>query len=56
MDIVHLTLKQHLRIKGPIVDTNNHLNKLFPSFNSLNKEISPNIYLVDTFSNLYSVN
>ena len=56
MGIIHLTLKQHLKIKGSIVDTNNHLNKVFPSFNSLNKEISPSIYLVDTFSNLYSVN
>ena len=52
MGIVHLTLKQHLKIKGPIVDTNNHLNRLFPSFNSLNKEISPSIYLVDVMGHL----
>jgi len=36
------------------VNTNNCLNEKFPSFNSLNKEISPGFCLVDTFSDHFS--
>ena len=31
------------------MDTNNWLNEVFPSFNSLNKEISPGFHLIDFF-------
>jgi len=49
-----LMAKQQSKIKSSIVDTNNHLNEVFPSFNSFNKEISPGFYLVDSFSNCFS--
>ena len=35
------------------MDINNHLNKVFPSFDSLNKELSLGFCLVDIFSNYY---
>ena len=53
MTTSHLTLKQLLKIKSLIVNTNNHLNKVFPSFNSLNKELSFSFHLVDTFSDYF---
>jgi len=34
-----LMAKQQLKIKSPIVDVNNQLDEIFPSFDSLNKEI-----------------
>ena len=46
------TAKQQLKIKSPIVDTN--LNKVFPTFNSLNKELSPSFCLIDTFYDCFS--
>ena len=52
--IAHLTFKQWLRIKSFIVDTNNWLNEIFPSFNSLNKELSLGFCLVDTFFGHFS--
>jgi len=33
---------------------NNCLNSIFPAFNSLNQEFSPNSYLIDNFSNCFS--
>jgi len=36
------------------MDTKNHLNKVLPSFNSLNKELSLRFHLVDTFSDHFS--
>ena len=50
----HLISKQCSNFKNPIVDTNNCLNKIFSAFNSLNKELSPSFYLVDTFSDHFS--
>ena len=50
----HLTFKKWLRIKSFIVDTNNWLNEIFPSFNSLNKELSLGFCLVDTFFGHFS--
>jgi len=50
----HLTPKQCLRIKSLIMDTNNHLNKVFSSFDSLNKEFSPGSHLVNIFSDQFS--
>ena len=54
MTITHLTSKQWLKIKSPIVDSNNCLNELFPSFDSLDREFSPGFCLVDTFSDCFS--
>jgi len=36
------------------MDTNNYLNRIFPSFNSLNYEISPGTQLIDIFSSHFS--
>jgi len=36
------------------MDTKNHLNKVFSSFDSLNKELSLGFCLVDIFSNFFS--
>ena len=46
--------KQWSKIKSSIVDTNNYLNEVFPSFDSLNKELSPGFHLVDSFLNHFS--
>ena len=54
MAISQLIAKQWSKIKSPIVDTNNHLNEVFPSFDSLNKELSPGFHLVDSFLNHFS--
>ena len=45
-----LISKQQLKVKSSIVDTNNHLNGIFSSFDSLHKELSPSFRLVDSFS------
>jgi len=49
-----LMLKQWAKIKSPIVDINNYLNKVLSSFNSLNKEFLPSLHLVDIFSDQFS--
>jgi len=49
-----MTSEQQLKIKGYIMDTNNYLNRIFPSFNSLNYEISPGTQLIDIFSSYFS--
>jgi len=51
-----LTSKQRLKVKSFIVDTNNYLNGILPSFNPLHKELSPSFWLVDIFSNYFSFN
>ena len=48
-----LTQKQHLKTKSSIVDSNNYLNKVFPSFN---KEFPLGFFLVDTFSDCFLFN
>lgn len=40
MATAYLMSKQHLKIKSPIIDDNNHINEVFPPFDSLNKELS----------------
>ena len=52
--ISNFTDKQQLKIKSSIVDANNHLNEVHPSFNRLHKELSPGFYLVDNFPNCFS--
>ena len=54
MATYHLTTKQHLKIKSPIVNIKNHLNEVFLAFDSLNKELSPGFHLVDDFSDYSS--
>ena len=49
-----MTSKQQAAIKSSIVDTNSHLNEIFLSFDSLNKEFHPGNRLVDSFSNHFS--
>ena len=36
------------------MDTNNHLNGIFPTFNSLNQEFSPRSHLIDYFPDSFS--
>ena len=55
MATCHLISKQCLKIKSPIVDTNNYLNKIFPAFDNLNRELSPGFCLVDIFSDHFSI-
>lgn len=45
-----LILKQWLKIKSSIVDTNNYLNRIFSSFDSLYNELSSSFRPVDNFS------
>ena len=40
MATAYLMSKQYLKIKSPIMNDNNYLNEVFPSFDSLNKELS----------------
>ena len=54
LSLENMITKQWLKIKSPIVDVNNHLNKNFPSFNSLNSEFSPGFKLIDNFSSHFS--
>ena len=49
-----LTLKQHLKFKSFIIDSNDCLNSLFPSFDSLHNKLSSRSHLVDKFSNCFS--
>ena len=49
-----MTPKQCLKIKGFIVDVDNHLNRIFPFFNSLNCEFSSSFRLIDNFSSHFS--
>jgi len=46
--------KQQLKIKSSIVDTNSCLNGIFPSFYSLNHEISSGFRLIDNFPSHFS--
>jgi len=36
------------------MDTNNWLNEIFPSFDSLNKDFSLGFHLIDIFSDCFS--
>ena len=49
-----MTSKQCLKIKSFIVDVDNHLNGIFPFFNSHNCEFSPSFRLIDNFSSHFS--
>ena len=45
--------KQQYRIKSSIIDFNNQLNKAFPTFDKLHKELSLVFKLVDNFLTCY---
>jgi len=54
METFLLMPRQRAKIKSPITDINNHLNKVLSSFNSLNSKLQPGFCLVDTFSDQFS--
>ena len=54
LSLEYLTSKQWQKLKSSIVDSNNHLNSLFPSFNNLYKELSSGFQLVNNFSDHFS--
>jgi len=49
LSIGYLTDKKHSKVKSSVIDTNNCLNKVFPTFNRLYKKLSSGFQLVDTF-------
>jgi len=54
MATCHFTSKQCLKVKSPIVNTNNCLNQILLAFDILNKELSSSFCLVSTFPNHFS--
>ena len=46
--------RQHLNIKGPIMDIDNRFNEVHPSFSPLNSKFLPGNKLIDIFSNYFS--
>ena len=56
LSLEKIMTKQQLKIKSSIVNTNNHLNRFFPFFDSLYKELSSGFKLVDNFPNHFSFN
>jgi len=50
----NLTSRRCQKLKSHVVDSNNYLNSLFPSFDSMYKEISSSFHLVDNFSDCFS--
>ena len=47
--------RQQLLLKVPIVDANNRLNEIFPSFDPFNNEFSPGDRLIDIFPSYFSL-
>ena len=54
LSLERLTPRQQLLLKGPIVDANNRLNRVFPSFDPFSNEFSPGDRLTDVFSSCFS--
>ena len=54
LSLERLTPRQQLLLKGPIVDANNRLNRVFPSFDPFSSEFSPGDRLIDVFSGCFS--
>ena len=50
-----MTSNQHLKIKSFVTDTNNYLNEIFLSFDSLNSEFLPGSRLIDIFYSCISI-
>jgi len=49
-----ITPKQHLKIKGPVVDMDNRINEFFPSFDLFNKEFASVFRLIVIFPSYFS--
>jgi len=49
-----MSFKQQQRIKSSIIDTNNHLNEVFLSFDLLNYKLHSDARLIDIFSSCIS--
>jgi len=49
LSLENICFKQWLKIKSSTVDSNNHLNGIFSSFDSLNYKFSPGSRLIDIF-------
>ena len=52
--IEKLTPKQRLKIKDPIIDSNNRLNGIFDFFNPFNNKFLPGNRLINLFSSCFS--
>ena len=54
MSIDHLTAKQRIQLKLPLIDISDKHNKCFPSFCFFNEEFKPGNCIVDIFPNQFS--
>jgi len=54
LSLENMISKQRLQIRSSIINTNNHLNNIFPPFDSLNSKFSPGLRLVDIFFSYFS--
>jgi len=52
--IDHLTAKQRMKLKLPLINANDKYNEFFPSFSFFNDEFIPEKHIVDIFPNHYS--
>jgi len=52
--IDHLTNKQRLCLKSPLINVDNKYNKFFPSFSFFNEEFKPGNHLINVFSDCFS--
>ena len=52
--IDHLTNKQRLCLKSPLINVDNKHNKFFPSFSFFNEEFKPGNHLINVFSDCFS--
>ena len=56
LSLEKLSSKKKFKVKSSMINTNNCLNEILSSFNSLHKEPTPGFQLVDIFSNYFSFN
>ena len=54
VSINHLTAKQRLCLKSPLIDVNDKQNEFFPSFSFFNEEFKPGSQLTDLFPDCFS--
>ena len=52
--IDHLTNKQRLCLKSPLINVDNKHNKFFPLFSFFNEEFKPGNHLINVFSDCFS--
>ena len=53
LSLENITFKQQKKIKSFIINTNNHLNGVFLSFDSLNSKFLPELRLINIFLVIY---